>query len=172
MCLGVKHILTNGGDCKGWSPMTPKCTPTLGIALVWELWMFKTLIRKANKHQIGPPRHHYKGLETYILKVPSHYSFWPNLHELWSQKRAGVNDRKPLESRGQMSSDWGVLYTMRNIFLRAIRNFTCILKQTWFEKDMSIQNFGTIRVLLMGLPFGNLKEKWHLDVVPTEKHKV
>jgi hypothetical protein len=34
MCLGVKHTLTNGGECKGWSPMTPKCTPTLGVAFV------------------------------------------------------------------------------------------------------------------------------------------
>ncbi len=47
--LGVKHTFTNGGKCKGWSPMTPKCTPTLGVALVRELWMFKTLIGEAKK---------------------------------------------------------------------------------------------------------------------------
>jgi len=29
MCLGVKQTLTNGGECKGWSPMTPKCTVIL-----------------------------------------------------------------------------------------------------------------------------------------------
>jgi hypothetical protein len=57
MCLGVKHILTNGGECKGWSPMNPQCTPTLGGALVQELWMFKALVIKAKKHQIGPPRY-------------------------------------------------------------------------------------------------------------------
>jgi len=37
MCYGVKHTLKNGGKCKEWSLMTPKCIPTLGIALVWEL---------------------------------------------------------------------------------------------------------------------------------------
>jgi len=47
--VGVKHTLTNGGKCKGWSPMIPKCTPTLGVTLVWELWMFKTLVGKAKK---------------------------------------------------------------------------------------------------------------------------
>jgi hypothetical protein len=58
VCLGVKHTLTNGGECKGWSPMTPKCIPTLGVTLVWELRMFGTLVIKVNKHQIGPLGHH------------------------------------------------------------------------------------------------------------------
>jgi hypothetical protein len=54
VCLGVKHILTSGGECKGWSPMTPKCTPTLGVALVWELWMFEALIRRQTSTKLGP----------------------------------------------------------------------------------------------------------------------
>jgi hypothetical protein len=33
--------------------MTPKCTPTLGIALLRKLQMFKALVEKAQKHQIG-----------------------------------------------------------------------------------------------------------------------
>jgi hypothetical protein len=58
MCLGVKHTLTNGGECKGWNPMAPKCIPTLGVALVQELQMFKALFGKVNKHQIVPLGHH------------------------------------------------------------------------------------------------------------------
>jgi hypothetical protein len=58
VCLGVKHALTNGGGCKGRSPMTHECTPTLGVALVRELQMFGALVGKANKHQIEPLRHH------------------------------------------------------------------------------------------------------------------
>jgi hypothetical protein len=46
MCLGVKHTLTNGEECKGWSLMTPNSTPTLGIALMRKLRMFKTLVGK------------------------------------------------------------------------------------------------------------------------------
>ncbi len=49
MCLGVKHILTNGGECKWWTPMTPKCTPILGIAFVRELWMFRALVGTCKK---------------------------------------------------------------------------------------------------------------------------
>jgi hypothetical protein len=44
--------------------MIPKCIPTLGVTLVRELQMFRALIEKQNKHQIGLARHHYKGLET------------------------------------------------------------------------------------------------------------
>jgi hypothetical protein len=58
VCLSVKHILTNEGKCKGWILMIPECTPTLGVALMWELWMFRTLVEKLKKHQIGPVRHH------------------------------------------------------------------------------------------------------------------
>jgi hypothetical protein len=57
VCLNGKHTLTNGGECKGWSPMTPKCTTILG-ALMQELQMFGTLVGKANKHQIGALGHH------------------------------------------------------------------------------------------------------------------
>ncbi len=58
MCLGVKHIFTNEGKCKGWNPMSPKCTPTLEIALVRELQMFRALVGRVNKHQIGLLGHH------------------------------------------------------------------------------------------------------------------
>jgi hypothetical protein len=54
MCLGVKQILTNGGKCKGWNPLTPKCTPTSGVALMQELRMFRALVGKIKKHQIDP----------------------------------------------------------------------------------------------------------------------
>ncbi len=54
-CLSVKHTFTNGGECKGRSLMTPKCTPILGVAFVQELQMFETLVGKTKKHQIGSP---------------------------------------------------------------------------------------------------------------------
>jgi hypothetical protein len=43
--------------------MTPKCAPTLGVAFMRELQMFKALVGKAKKRQIEPPRHHKKYLE-------------------------------------------------------------------------------------------------------------
>jgi hypothetical protein len=70
MCLGVKHIFTNGGKCNKWNPMTPKCIPTLGVALVWDSQMFKALVKKARKHQIEPPRYLWKYLKCRCLKCP------------------------------------------------------------------------------------------------------
>jgi len=43
------RALTDGGECKGWNLMT------VGVAFVWELQMFKTLVGKENKDHIGPP---------------------------------------------------------------------------------------------------------------------
>jgi len=37
-------------------------------------------------------------------------------------------DHKPLESRGQMSFDWGMLYTFGKIFLKNIKYFLHIFK--------------------------------------------
>jgi hypothetical protein len=58
MCLGLKHTFTNGGECKGWSLMTPKCNLILGVALVQKLQMFEALVGKVNKHQNEPLGHH------------------------------------------------------------------------------------------------------------------
>jgi hypothetical protein len=58
---------------------------------------------------------------------------------------------KSLESRGQMRSDWGMLYTIAKILLRAIRYCLCILKKNLIQKryehpklwDNKSPNFGT-----------------------------
>ncbi len=68
ICLGVKHTLRNGGECKVWSPMTPKCAPTLGVALVRELQMFGALVVKENKYQLGPQETIRKVLKHRCLK--------------------------------------------------------------------------------------------------------
>jgi hypothetical protein len=52
MCLGVKHF-HEWGRIKEMELNDSKCIPTLGNALVRELRMFKALIGKAKKHQIG-----------------------------------------------------------------------------------------------------------------------
>jgi hypothetical protein len=43
--------------------MIPKCIPILGIAFVQETQIFKALVEKEKKHQIGPLRYHWKGLK-------------------------------------------------------------------------------------------------------------
>ncbi len=70
ICLGVKQTFTNGGECKGWSPMTSKCTPTVGVALVRESRMFIVLVGKAKKIKLGPQDTIKKVLKHKCLKCP------------------------------------------------------------------------------------------------------
>jgi len=71
MCSRVKHTFTSEGDYKRLNPMIPKCTPILGVALLQESRIFKALVEKTKKHQIGPPKYHWKSLKVKMSKVPS-----------------------------------------------------------------------------------------------------
>ncbi len=50
--------------------MIPKCIPTLGVTLVWESQIFRTLVGKENKHQIGAQDTIRKVLKRKCLKCP------------------------------------------------------------------------------------------------------
>jgi hypothetical protein len=75
----------------------------------------------------------------------------------YDQKK-GPN-HKPLESRGQMSFDLGLLYIVGEIFLRAIRYYPFIIKKKLFEKNMGVQSSRTTKVLVLGLLVGSLGER-------------
>jgi hypothetical protein len=51
-------------------------------------------------------------------------------------------DHKPFESKGQTSSNWGVLYIVEKIFLGAIRYFPCI-----FKKRLDLRKIWASKVL-------------------------
>jgi hypothetical protein len=70
ICLGVKHNFTNEREYKGWSPMTLKCTPTLRVALMRDLQMFKTLVGKKENTKWGPRDTIRKVLKCRCLKCP------------------------------------------------------------------------------------------------------
>ncbi len=57
MCLGVKHTFINGGDCKGWSLMTPNCipncTPTLGVAFMQSCKCLKPWLERQTSTKLG-----------------------------------------------------------------------------------------------------------------------
>jgi len=52
--------------------------------------MFKALVGKANKHQIGPLTYHWKGLEVEMFRMILHYSYRPDMHELKSKEGVGI----------------------------------------------------------------------------------
>jgi hypothetical protein len=69
-------------------------------------------------------------------------------------------NHKPIEIKGQMKSNWGVLFTVDKIFLKAIRYCPHYLNIYLTEKDMNVQIFGTTRVPKLGppSPFGSPEE--------------
>jgi hypothetical protein len=52
-----------------------------------------------------------------------------------------IVDHKSFKNRGQMSSDWGMLYIIKKIFLRAIRYFFCVLKIDLISKRFEHPKF-------------------------------
>jgi hypothetical protein len=87
-------------------------------------------------------------------------------------KRRGRNqienltpDHKSLQRRGQMKFDWSMLCNVGNIYIALI-----LWKGIWFKKDISVQSFRTLWILVLGLPFGSFRGKWHLDVVRVKRH--
>jgi hypothetical protein len=69
-----------------------------------------------------------------------------------------------------MIFDWGVQYTVGKIFLKVIKYFPCMIFFFLLKEDMNIQKFGIVRVPILGLPFGSLGKKCHLDIALTESH--
>jgi len=113
-----------------------------------------------------------------MFKVPSHCSLKPNLHELWSKEGAGVKlgiwlpTINPLKTKVKWASIEACFtpleFSCFEGYKILISHF--FFKKIWFEKYMNIQNFRTTRVPILGLPFESLGEKWHLDVIPVERH--
>ncbi len=67
-----------------------------------------------------------------------------------------------------MRSNRNMLYTIRNIFSRVIRFCPCTLKIDLIWEIYKRPKFGNNN----SANFGSFGEKWHLDVVPMERHIV
>jgi len=89
-----------------------------------------------------------------------------------SEIRNLTPNHKSLESRGQMRFNWSVLYTIGNIFSRDIKYCPCIFKINLIWERYEHSMFWDNKVLVSGLPLRSPGKKWHLDVVPTERHKI
>jgi hypothetical protein len=70
MCSNVKYIFINRRKFKRWSLMISKCTLTLNVTFMQKSQMFKTLVERINKPQIGPLRYIGKVMKCKCLKYP------------------------------------------------------------------------------------------------------
>jgi len=80
---GLKHILTSVRKCKGMSPNSFKCIPTLGIGVLWVSQLFVTKVHIENLVSIDLYLNHWKGLQMKILKMNLHFPFGDWKFQLW-----------------------------------------------------------------------------------------
>jgi hypothetical protein len=129
--MRLRACFTNGGECKGWNPMTPKCTPILGVTFVGKLWMFKALVgREKNTKFVATlalglrPRQGLARLwakkgspgvkgsvREWTLTLPKELPPW-ELESRWTPE-CSKND-----CRGQNPMDWKVFYTIEKLLKR------------------------------------------------------
>jgi len=57
-------------------------------------------------------------------------------------------------------------------FWRVIRNCLHIFKIDLIWKYMNVQSYGIVKVPILGLRLGSPKEKWHLNVILVERHRI
>jgi hypothetical protein len=157
--------------------MTLKCTPTLGVALLWESRMFRALVEMTNKHRIRAPWYHWKVLEVKMPKVPSHCSFRCNMHELWSKEGLRVKLEIWLPTTNPFRARFNDFWLGRSIhcWKDLFENYKILplhVPKKWFEKDMNIQSFKITKVLILGLPFESPWKKCLLDVAHAKSHRV
>jgi len=105
VCLGVKHTFTNGGKCKGWILMTPKCIFTLELHLCRICECLEPWLERQTSTKLGPQDNIKKFLKLRCLKCP--YNVQLNLICMSYDQKKGW---------GQMKSNWGVLYIIKRLF--------------------------------------------------------
>jgi hypothetical protein len=105
-----------------------------------------------------------------MFKMSSHFSFRPYLHELWFLKKQESNwefDSQPQTPWKQGSNELSLkhaIHRWKNLF-EGYKILPSI-----FENKFDLRKIWATKVL--GLPFGSPKEKWHLNVITMDRHKV
>jgi hypothetical protein len=98
--------------------------------------MFRALVKKTNKHQLGPHDTIKNFLKCKCLKFPCivHLDMICMSYDIKKKGQSQIGNLTlhhiSLERRGQMKSNWSVLHTIGKIFSRAIRYSLKIPKKT------------------------------------------
>jgi hypothetical protein len=101
-------------------------------------------------------------------KIPLHYSFRFEIHELWSKEGLGIKLEIRLPTMyplrvGVKSFPIGVYNTWLKKYFWGLYNIGLTYsKKAQIEEDTSTQRFGIVKVSILGS--GSLGKKCHLDV--------
>ncbi len=151
-CIQEWNTLSQVGEsAKDWTQWLPNAFAFLGsVALMQESRMFKALIERANKHQIGPIGYHWKFLQVKIPKVPLYCSFRLEMHELWSKEKLKIlSTTNPFIARsnhlwlGHIIHCWKYLFQVYKILPSHVPHMFG-LKKIWTSKVLKqFPGFGT-----------------------------
>jgi hypothetical protein len=134
---------------------------------LWELHSCKSCecskpwLERQTSTKLGPHDTIKKFLKYRCLSYP-HIVHLNMICIHYDQKKGWESNWEFLENKGQMKFDWGVFYTIGKILLRVIRYFLLILKNLIWNRYKRPKFWDN----------KSLREKWHLDIIPMERHKL
>jgi len=175
--MGVKHTFTNGEQCKGWSLMTPKCTPTLGHSCkspkCSEPWLeMETNTKLGPFHTIG------KVLNCRYLKCPwiVHLDLiWMRYDQKKGQKSNWEFDswpQIPFEKRSNNLQLGHAIHHWKDLF-QGYKIVPSHAPNMIFKgRHEHPKSFETTRVPIFRILLESPRKKCHLNVAPMESHKI
>jgi hypothetical protein len=84
------HAPRSARECEGMNPHTPKWTPTLGVEVPMDLWIFKGQFQRSKLIGLRSSLYHWKALGTKMFKMGSHDPFGHLKHKLWPKEGLGI----------------------------------------------------------------------------------
>jgi len=142
----------------------PNALPLLELHFCKSCKSLKSWLERQTSTKLGPQDTIKKFLKHRFLRCPCivhlnlicmSYDFKKRQESNSHQIEILIPDHKSLENKGQMSFDWGVIYTFKKIFLRAIRYYPFILKIDLIWKIYEHPRFWDIKSLNFGTPTWN-----------------
>jgi hypothetical protein len=144
-----------------------------GFGVLWDSWMFRARQQGPKHLRLRCSWGHWKGLETYISKMASHWSFGHLQPKLWAKEGPGVKLAVwlPATKSQESTSFRHPIWECNMALKRSWRGL-----QLWFRPRhdltlhsgvMSSQSSGTPIGTISRLHFGSPKNLCHLDVAST-----
>jgi len=160
------------------NPRTPKEAPTLGVGVLVDSWMFKEWLQGSKPNGLKISLYHWKVIETQMSKMGWHDPFEHLKHKLWPKERLEVKLAVWLPTTKSWESTQFPCVQVRATHRWKAFNqgynfcFKLHLNRRSAHKVMGPKVAKIPTLGILGLPFGSLETKCHLDVGLMERHKI
>jgi len=86
----TSYALGSAGECERMSPHTPKATPTWGVGVSKDSWIFSEQLQGSKPINLKRSLYHWKANWNIDCKMVSYHQFGHLKHKLWPKERLGV----------------------------------------------------------------------------------